>query len=111
MRRGSVLVRSAITVSAEIMVCPSATKGSTPSGQVHIHTRAEANHPETLARLHLLAFLHFAQYAPRHETGDLHHGNLAPIGQFHRQTVAFIIDRRFVQRRIQELAGAVGDLW
>ncbi len=58
------------------------------------------------ARQHV-AGLHVTEDAPRDEAGDLHARDVAPVGGAQVQRIALVLERRLVQRGIDERAGVV----
>src|SRR5690349_21110190 len=70
--------------------------------QVDVHARAEADEPVALAALQLGPRTHVAEDSPGDEAGDLHAGTLPAPWSLQPERVALVIERRLVERRVEE---------
>src|SRR5580704_5973565 len=77
--------------------------------EIEIGPAAEADDPKTISATNGIAFAKRAQYAASDQTGDLHHGQFAAVGQPKRDRVPIIGLAGLVHTRVQEGAMSVSD--
>src|SRR5258705_9426924 len=69
--------------------------------EVDVDARAEADESEALATRQYVAGLRVTEYASRDQTGDLHDGDVLSCDGTQVQRVALVLDRCFVERRVE----------
>src|SRR5688572_13025550 len=72
--------------------------------QVDVDARAEADEAEALAAAQALTGGSVAEYPPRDEPGDLDAGDVGAGRGADPQRRALVLERRFRERRVEELA-------
>src|SRR5713226_2507084 len=76
-------------------------------GDIDLHAGAEADEAEALAARKNVAFANIAEYAPRDESGNLYAGDIGAPGGAQPERVALVLQRRLVERGVQEAPGIV----
>jgi hypothetical protein len=79
-------------------------------GEIEVDPAAEADQPEPLAGAHHPADREIAADAARHQPGDLHEGDVAAVGKTQAHGLPLVVLARLVQRGVDELAAAIGEL-
>src|SRR4029453_17949436 len=84
-------------------------QGRRALGQINIEPRPKPDHAKALTGSNGLAGAHETDDAARNKACDLYHRN-SGVGSCNHQAIAFVVDARFVEIGIEELAGMVDDL-
>ncbi len=93
--------------SVAYTLSPSAAFTSASQRQVHVHARAEADEAVALTALERGARVDVAEDPARDQAGDLHAGDALPVAGFDPQGIPFVLQRRLVQRGVEERPGVV----
>src|SRR6266540_500987 len=74
---------------------------------IDVHAGAEADEAEALAARKNVALASMAEYASRDESGNLYAGDIGAPGGAQPERVALVLQRRLVERGVQEAPGIV----